>query len=85
MSAKLQSGKTLVLTAESADDNEISLFVRSLRKLNPEVRTNINITVLQGNISKITVELTLVTPTDWVNGALESALKHTKLNVTTTP
>lgn len=80
---EVMQGKEVTIVAKSKSSDEIWRLRSSLKKLNPEVRTNCNEMILPGNVSQLIVQITLVKREDWVEGALREALEQSKSIITT--
>lgn len=77
----VMGGKVVRIEIESMKDHEIWSFVGSLKKLNPELRTNCNVTTLPENVMRATVDLSLTVNEEWVRNSLLDALQRTILAI----
>ncbi|MDP3962645.1 MAG: hypothetical protein Q8Q03_02145 [bacterium] len=77
----IMSGERVSIVAESKNDAEIDRFIRSLRKMQPEVNVNCNIIILKNNVCRITADLWLQTKEDWIESALLETFKETRLEI----
>ena len=78
----VMGGKTVRIEVRSRKDDEIWSFVSNLKKMNPELRINCNVTTLPENVMRATIDLTLVSKESWIESSLRYALMGTALTIT---
>ncbi len=79
----VMEGKTVELVVISNQDNELGSLTGSLKAMNPKLKANCNSFILQNNVTRLSIDLTLVTREDWIEASLRNALIGTTLNITT--